>query len=323
MKKRLISIVSIFVLMLSLVACGKEEVSGDIKIASLKGPTSMGLAKLYDDADNGKLKNNYDYSIVNSPDEIVAGLSKGDFDVAAVPANLGAVLYNKSEGKLLKVANINTLGVLYLASGDESIKGISDLKGKEIVLSGKGATPEYVLRYLLKENNIDPDNDVNLVFKSEHTEVLQSLVKNGDAVVMLPEPFLSIAKKQTEIKNIISLNDLWNESFSEDLITGVIVVRNEFLKDENNKLAFDMFLKDYENSVEFVNNNIEESAKLIGKYDIVKEEIAKDAIENSNIVFIDGKDMKDKLKSYYEILFNEDAKSIGGQIPDDEIYYEK
>lgn len=323
MKKRLISIVSIFVLMLSLVACGKEEVSGDIKIASLKGPTSMGLAKLYDDADNGKLKNNYEYNIVNSPDEIVAGLSKGDFDVAAVPANLGAVLYNKSEGKLLKVANINTLGVLYLASGDESIKDISDLKGKEIVLSGKGATPEYVLRYLLKENNIDPDNDVNLVFKSEHTEVLQSLVKNGDAVVMLPEPFLSIAKKQTEIKNIISLNDLWNESFSEDLITGVIVVRNEFLKDENNKLAFDMFLKDYENSVEFVNNNIEESAKLIGKYDIVKEEIAKDAIENSNIVFIDGKDMKDKLKSYYEILFNEDAKSIGGQIPDDEIYYEK
>lgn len=323
MKKRLISIVSIFVLMLSLVACGKEEVSGDIKIASLKGPTSMGLAKLYDDADNGKLKNNYEYNIVNSPDEIVAGLSKGDFDVAAVPANLGAVLYNKSEGKLLKVANINTLGVLYLASGDESIKDISDLKGKEIVLSGKGATPEYVLRYLLKENNIDPDNDVNLVFKSEHTEVLQSLVKNGDAVVMLPEPFLSIAKKQTEIKNIISLNDLWNESFSEDLITGVIVVRNEFLKEENNKLAFDMFLKDYENSVEFVNNNIEESAKLIGKYDIVKEEIAKDAIENSNIVFIDGKDMKDKLKSYYEILFNEDAKSIGGQIPNDEIYYEK
>lgn len=326
MKKRIISLFMLLVLMFSLTACGgsKAEVGRDINIASLKGPTSMGLAKLYDDQDNEKTKNNYNYNIVNTPDEIVAGLSKGDFDIAAVPANLAAVLYNKSEGNLLQVSNINTLGVLYLASADDSIKDIKDLKGKTIILSGKGATPEYAIRYLLEKNGLDPNRDVVLSYKSEHTEVLQELINDNEAVAILPEPFLTIASKKANITNTISLNDMWQEiNPGENLITGVLVVRKEFLKDKNNKMAFDTFLDEYKNSVNFTNENIEEAAKLIGKYDIVKEEVALEAIPNCNIVYIDSDEMKDQLESYLTTLYVEDPNSIGGAMPDDEFYYKK
>lgn len=326
MKKRIISLFMLLVLMFSLTACGgsKAEVGRDINIASLKGPTSMGLAKLYDDQDNEKTKNNYNYNIVNTPDEIVAGLSKGDFDIAAVPANLAAVLYNKSEGNLLQVSNINTLGVLYLASADDSIKDIKDLKGKTIILSGKGATPEYAIRYLLEKNGLDPNRDVVLSYKSEHTEVLQELINDNKSVAILPEPFLTIASKKANITNTISLNDMWQEiNPGENLITGVLVVRKEFLKDKNNKMAFDAFLDEYKNSVNFTNDNIEEAAKLIGKYDIVKEEVALEAIPNCNIVYIDSDEMKDQLESYLTTLYVEDPNSIGGAMPDDEFYYKK
>ena len=326
MKKRIISLFMLLVLMFSLTACGgsKDEVGRDINIASLKGPTSMGLAKLYDDQDNEKTKNNYNYNIVNTPDDILAGLSKGDFDIAAVPANLAAVLYNKSEGNLLQVSNINTLGVLYLASADDSIKDIKDLKGKTIILSGKGATPEYAIRYLLEKNGLDPNRDVVLSYKSEHTEVLQELINDNEAVAILPEPFLTIASKKANITNTISLNDMWQEiNPGENLITGVLVVRKEFLKDKNNKMAFDTFLDEYKNSVNFTNENIEEAAKLIDKYDIVKEEVALEAIPNCNIVYIDSDEMKDQLESYLTTLYVEDPNSIGGAMPDDEFYYKK
>lgn len=325
MKKRFFSLLIVLIFMFSIVGCSKKEVEvgRDINIASLKGPTSMGLVDLYNKQDENKTKNNYNYKIVQSPDEIVAGLSKGDFDIAAIPANLAAVLYNKSEGKLLEISNINTLGVLYLASNDDSIQSIKDLKGKNLILSGKGATPEFVLNYLLRENGLDPNKDVNISFKSEHTEVVSSMIENKSDVALLPEPFLSVANEKLNLTNIISLNDSWKESTNQNLITGVLVVRKEFLEDENNKLAFNAFLEEYKQSVDFTNNSVDDAAVLIDKYEIVKEDIAKKSIKNCNIVYIDGKEMKEDLKSYYEVLFNEDAKSVGGKMPDDGIYYEK
>lgn len=325
MKKRFFSLLIVLIFMFSIVGCSKKEVEvgRDINIASLKGPTSMGLVDLYNKQDENKTKNNYNYKIVQSPDEIVAGLSKGDFDIAAIPANLAAILYNKSEGKLLEISNINTLGVLYLASNDDSIQSIKDLKGKNLILSGKGATPEFVLNYLLRENGLDPNKDVNISFKSEHTEVVSSIIENKSDVALLPEPFLSVANEKLNLTNIISLNDSWKESTNQNLITGVLVVRKEFLEDENNKLAFNAFLEEYKQSVDFTNNSVDDAAVLIDKYEIVKEDIAKKSIKNCNIVYIDGKEMKEDLKSYYEVLFNEDAKSVGGKMPDDGIYYEK
>lgn len=334
MKKKVLSIVLVLTFLISLVGCGKKEVNNTessntekieekttVKIASLKGPTSMGLVKLFDDSNNEKQNNKYEYKIMASPDEIVTSLSKGEVDIAAIPANLASVLYNKTDGKLLKVSNINTLGVLYLASRDE-YNDLSELKGKTIITSGKGASPEFVLRKLLEDNGIDPDNDINIEYKSQHEEVLTEFIKDENSIVMLPEPFLTVASKKVDgLKVNFSLNDIWEEENGEPLITGVTVVRNEFL--EKNKEAFDSFLKEYKESVNFINENTEEGAKLVGDYDIVPEEIAKIAIPNCNIVYIDGEDSENSLSKYLELLFKASSDSVGGKLPDENFYYKK
>lgn len=325
MKKRIISLFMVFIMLFSISACagkhtdyGKDKNFKDVNIASLKGPTSMGLAKLYNDAGKDK---KFNYKIVQTPDEIVAGLAKGEIDIAAVPANLASVLYNKTDGKLLKITNINTLGVLYIASMDKNVKTFKDLKGKVIVSSGKGATPEYILRELLINNKINPDRDVKIEYKSSHEEVVSSIVKKEADIALLPEPFLTAVETKVNFKNVISLNDVWKKSFNQDMITGVTVVRNEFLI--NHKDFVEGFLKDYKNSVEYVNENPKEASEIIGNLGIIDKNIAQKAIPSCNMVFIEGKDMIKALNKYYEVLDLNDKTSIGGKMPDEEIYYKE
>lgn len=331
MNKKIVSLFLTFVLMFTLVGCGKTqnevadaygtdaELKG-VNVVSLKGPTSMGLVDLYNRVDEEGENANIDYKIVAAPDEVVAGLAKEEIDIAAIPANLAAVLYNKTEGKI-KVIDINTLGVLYLASTDENIKTFEDIKGQTIILSGKGATPEFALRALLEKNGINPDTDVNLEYKSEHTEVIASMLKGEGKVALMPQPFLTVAQTKLDIVNTISLNDMWKDTFGQDLITGVTVARADFIEEHPDFI--NGFMEDYKKSVEFTNENVEEASKLIGKYGIVDEKIAEKAIPHCNIVFIEGNEMKEALSAYYEILSQQEMKSVGGQLPGDEIYYEK
>lgn len=142
----------------------------DVNVAALKGPTAMGMVKLMDDSDNGDTgANHYNFTIAASPDEITPQIVQGNVDIAAVPANLASVLYNK-EGVDVSVLAVNTLGVLYIVENGDSVQSVADLKGKTIYASGKGATPEYALNYMLTANGIDPEKDVTIEYKSEHSE---------------------------------------------------------------------------------------------------------------------------------------------------------
>ena len=156
-----------------------EESSSDaVRIGVLKGPTAMGMAQLLDE-------DGYDFTIAASPDEIVPMVVQDKLDIAAVPANLAATLYQKTD-KDVSVLAVNTLGVLYLVENGDSVKSVEDLKGKTIYASGKGATPEYALNSVLKANGIDPEKDVTVEFKSEHAEVVSALVQDQTAVGLLP-----------------------------------------------------------------------------------------------------------------------------------------
>lgn len=294
----------------------------DINIAGLKGPTTMGLVKVYDDNEKGAAANNYTFTIAGSADEITPKLTKGELDIAAIPANLASVLYNKTEGKI-KVLGINTLGVVYIVEKGEAIKNLADLKGKTIYATGKGSTPEYALRYILKENGIDPDKDVKLEWKSEPTEVVALLKNAEDGVAMLPQPYVTVAQGSVEgLRIAINLNDEWNSLGNDSMfITGVVVARTEFL--DNNKAAVNEFLKEYKASTAYVNENVETAATLIEKVGIVKAPVAQKAIPFCNITYIDGAKMKTALKGYLQTLFDNNPASVGGKLPDDNFYYEK
>lgn len=250
-----------------------------VTVMALKGPTAMGMVSLMNQADQGEITDeNYNFQIVASPDEVTPAIAQGTADIAAVPANLASVLYQKTDGGV-QVLTINTLGVLYLVENGNQIQSISDLKGKTIYASGKGATPEYALNYILKENGLTPGEDVQIEWKSEHTECVAALAEHEDAIALLPQPFVTTAQnKNDSLRVALDLTEEWDNIQKENggnssLVTGVTVVRTEFVQ-EHPEIVED-FMERYQESVTFVNDHAEEAAKMIGNYDIIPEEIAK------------------------------------------------
>ena len=297
-----------------------------VNVLALKGPTAMGMVSLMDQADQGEItEETYDFQIVASPDEVSPAIAQGTADIAAVPANLASVLYQKTDGGV-QVLTINTLGVLYLVENGDQVQSVSDLKGKTIYASGKGATPEYALNYILKENGLTPGEDVQIEWKSEHTECVAALAEHEDAAALLPQPFVTTAQsKNDSLRVVLDLTEEWDKIQKDNggnssLVTGVTVVRTEFAQ-EHPEIVED-FMERYQESVSYVNEHTEEAAKLIGDYDIVPEEIAKKALPECNIVYIDGAEMKEKLSGYLEVLEQENPQAVGGALPADEFYYD-
>lgn len=288
------------------------------RIAALKGPTAMGLVKLMDDNETNDY--GYEFNIYAAPDEITPLVAKGDIDIACVPANLCSVLYNKTEGKVQACA-VNTLGVLYICENGETVKSVADLKGKTIYSAGKGSTPEYALNFILKSNNVDPENDVTIEWKSEHAECLQAMLTGENCVAMLPQPFVTTAQTKNEnVKVVLDLNKEWdNLNLDSVMITGGAIVRKDFA--EQYPEAVNEFLKRYFESVDYVNANVDEGAKLVGKYDIVPEAVAQKALPSCNIVCITGDELKTKLSGYLKVLSDTDPAAVGGTLPGDDFYY--
>ncbi len=289
-----------------------------IKVVALKGPTAMGMTKLMSDDETEGYP--YEFEIKAAVDEISPMAVQGTADIMCVPANLASVLYNKTEGGV-KAAALNTLGVLYICENGETIKSVDDLKGKTIYASGKGATPEYALKYILSENGIDPDKDVTIEWKSEHAECVASLLAAENSAALLPQPFVTTAMTKNEgIKVSLDLTEEWDKlDNGSAMITGAVMVRTEFA--EQYPQALDEFLKKYAESVDYVNNNVADAAQLVGKYDIVPAAVAEKAIPECNIVCITGDEMKTKLSGYLEVLFEQLPTSVGGAMPADDFYY--
>lgn len=305
-----------------------ETASGEetaVNVMALKGPTAMGMVQLMDNAEAGLVNgNSYTFTIAASADEVTPKLVQGEADIAAVPANLASVLYNNTEGQV-QVLAINTLGVLYIVENGDSVQTVSDLAGKTIYASGKGSTPEYALNYILSENGIDPEADVTIEWKSEHSECVAALASDEDGIAMLPQPFVTTAQTQNEnLRIALDLTEEWDALQADAetpsaLLTGVVVVRTAFA--EEHPEAVNAFLDSYRESVDYVNANVTDAAALIEKYDIVTAAVAEKALPYCNITFIEGSEMQEKLSGYLNVLYEQNPTSVGGALPADDFYY--
>ncbi|WML34905.1 ABC transporter substrate-binding protein [Clostridium sp. OS1-26] len=330
MKKRIGTLLMAFMLVAStLFAIGCSKDSGTtgqasketkkekVKIAALKGPTGMGIVKLMEEN-----KDAYDITLFDSPDQLVSKIVNGELDGAAVPSNLAPVLYNKTKGGI-QLAGINTLGILYIVENGNTIKDIKDLKGKTIYSSGKGSTPEFVLNYILKKNGLEPDKDVKIEYKMQHSDLATAVASKEVKIAVLPEPFVTTTKmKDKDLQVAIDLTKEWEKvsQGNSKLVMGTLVFRKDFL--EKRGKDAEEFLTKYKESVDFVNKNKEDAAKLIEKNGILPNaKIAEMAIPKCNIVFINAKDGKDSLDKFYKVLEQNDPKSIGGKLPDENFYY--
>ena len=317
MKKLMSLLVTAMLMTLVITGCGNAKTTETVRIGSLKGPTTMGLVNLMKDSENGKSEGKYEFTMKAQPDEIMAGMVSGDIDIALVPANMASVLYNKTEGAV-SLVDINTLGVLYCVTGDETVKSVKDFSGKTVVTTGQGASPEYVLRYLLDKNRV---TDCNIEFKSEATEIAAILQEDASKIAILPQPFATVAAAKNEAVSVVfDLTDEWDAvSDGSKLLTGVTVVRNDFLKDHASEVK--KFIEEHKSSTETNSSDIEGTAALIEEYQIIeKKEIAAKALPSCNIVCISGDEAKTALSGYLQVLFDQDPKAVGGKLPADDFY---
>ena len=279
---------------------------------------TMGLVQLMNAAEEGQSKGSYSFTMAAQPTEIASEIANGNLDIALVPANLAATLYNRTEGGVIAL-NINTLGVLYCVTGDESVTSVSDLAGRTILSTGQGATPEYAIRYLMAQYGVDAEID----FRSEATEVAAVLNEDASQVAILPQPFATVAQVQNEsVHAAFSLSDEWDAlNNGSSLVTGVTIVRKAFLEEHPEAVA--LFLQEQAASADAALANVEQTAELVAKYGIIeKAPIAQKALPYCGIACVTSEDgLQTILSGYLQTLFDADASSIGGALPAEDFYY--
>ncbi len=294
-----------------------------VRVGSLKGPTTMGLVNMMEWAEDGELPFKAEFTMATAADEITAKLVNGDLDIALVPANLASVLYNKTEGGI-SVIDINTLGVLYGVTGDESVSSLADLAGKTIYMTGQGTTPQYAMDYILAQNGLT--DSVTIEYRSEATEIAALFVEDPTITAVLPQPFATVVQVQNEgVTEFMDLNEEWDkcpDSGDSMLLTGVTIASRAFLDEHAEDGLVDAFISTQRLSTEAVSQDTAHTAELVVEAGIIeKAPIAEKAIPKCGIACITGEEMKGALSGYLDVLFNANAQSVGGSLPGDDFYW--
>ena len=341
---RVSAIVMSLAMVVSLAACGskkQDEVSSDlkevktvsteVKVGALYGPTGVSMAKLatekstiadaFSDGEN-LYTNTYAADYVDEPTQMVAKISSGEVDIACVPTNLAAKLYKVTGGNI-KVAAVSTLGVLYMLDTSGEVKSVADLKGRTVYApsSMQGSNPEYILNFLLKKNALD---DAKVSYEFTVDELTAKMVSGDVQTAMFPEPKVTAIKGQLKkAEKAFTDTDMqaeWNKVCDTTVAQGVVVVRTEWLKD--NEGAFKTFLNDFAASSDAVVNDLDNTVGDVVELGVIPNEtLAKAAIPNCNIVCVTGEEMKKSVAGFLNVLLEADPQSVGGALPDDGFYY--
>ena len=338
--KKLLSAALVAALVLSLAACGKKDQpapSGSqsasqsgttsqevdfsgvkIRVAAMNGPTGMGMARLADKVRNDMLPYECDVTFSGSPDDVRAGLLSGELDIAAVPVNMAAALYNKTGGEILTLA-ANTLGVLYIVEKGDTVQSMADLAGKKILAAGQGSTPEYVINYLLEKNGLTGSVEVEYV--SEHAEAVTQLAAGNADLILVPEPFVTTALSKVEGARVaLDLTQEWAKVSDADMVMGCLVVSKAFA--EADPQALRHFMTQYAVSADYCTSHPAEAAVFIEEFGIMgSAALAEKAIPNCNIVCVTGQEMVDMVTGMLTVLFDADPKSVGGSLPGEEMFW--
>ncbi|MDD2415003.1 MAG: ABC transporter substrate-binding protein, partial [Eubacteriaceae bacterium] len=295
MKKKGFLFFSVLALCLvCLTGCGTAKVEPQtVKVAALSGPTGMGMAQMITDGVNLGDGVTTEFTVATAPDQLVSQVINGDYQIAALPTNTAATLYKKTNGAI-ELGAVNTLGTLSIVSKkEEKITSIKDLKGKTIVATGQGSSPEYVLNYLLSKNGLTPGTDVTIEWLGEHSEAAAKLSSGEASIAMLPEPFATTTLAQnSDLEKSVDLSKAWEDAAGGvKLEMGCVVVNKEWA--EKNPAVVKAFMKAYKKSVETINKADETAGNYVVSAGIMqKSELAQKAMPNSAITFINPSEAK-------------------------------
>ena len=286
-----------------------------LRIGSMKGPTSVGLASMMQQGQG-------QFTVVAAADELTALLLQDELDIALVPANVAALLFQRTEGQI-QVVDVNTLGVLYGVSLDSSVASIEDLRGRTVYMTGKGTVPEYTFLALLDAAGMG-EGDVTVQFCAEPAEVAAQVAQHDDAVGILPQPYATAVTVQNpDVTEVLDLTAQWADLTGGelgDLITGVTVAKASTVQEQRD--AIDAFLVRHGESAAAANADPASIAATVAELGIIDSEpLAQKAIPRCNVVCLVGDPMRQALSGYLESLYQQSPEAVGGALPDDSFYY--
>jgi NitT/TauT family transport system substrate-binding protein len=310
----------LYIFLFFLIGCNRSSEQQKIKIATLKGPSAMGMVKMIDSLREAK-NSEIEITIYNEPIQVRKLMLEGTVDFAILPTTMGAILYNK--GIDYQLAAVPVWGTLYLFGQDTTIKSWRDLKGKRIYLMAKGMTPDVLFKQLLIRNGIIPDQDIKADYSFPTHIDLANAVASGQAKLgVISEPLVSmVEQKNKKVKPIFDLNEEWQKVFPETPIAQTaLLVNGQFAKNQTQNI--ENIIRQYQQSSVWVNQNPEKAAELIVKYNILPNiEVAKSSIPRSNLNFVEAKNIEKEIGNYLRIFYEMNPDIIGGKIPDNNFIY--
>ena len=341
--KKMIAFVLALMMVLSMTACAQEEAqptaaataapteaavettaapetvaaAAPINVMVLNGTTGFGMASLMDAAANGKAAQEYNFTVETDASNIVAALANGSADIAALPTNAAATVYNKTQGKV-QVLALNTLGVLYLVTdGSVKVESMADLEGQTVYAPAQN--PSFIFQHIVDANGVE-----NVTIDNTYAQPadLNTAVASGQvSIAVLPEPMVTVARANNpDLQVALDLTAEWDKvSAPGSLVQGCVVVRKDFALE--NAAAVNTFLDEYAVSIEALTKDVEGTAAKIEAQGIfAKAAVAAKAIPNCNVCFITGNEMQVALAQFLSIMYEVAPASVGGSIPGDDFY---
>ena len=291
----------------------------DISIGVLNGATGISVAALMEEARTDSTFHRYHFTVGTAPDQVAAMLVSGEIQIAALPTNLAATLYQRTEGGVQMIA-LTTWGVLHILENGDSISEIADLRGQTIHTTGEGANPEFILNHILIEHGLIPGQDVTVEFHPN--EALASLMASGEIhIAMVPEPMASsILMQNSDVRRVIDVTEAWRElGDGSELAMSAFVARRDFV--EEHEVAVWRFLSDLHRSIAEAHNHPVRVGELIAYFDILPNaQIATAAIPYCNLTFKEGLWMQPIIMGYFEVLYRANPQAIGGALPSENFF---
>ena len=333
MKKKVSLFLVIILSMLILVGCGSGNATKsesakstteikEIKFVAPDGLPSIAVAKLIKEKPEIKGGYNISYTIEKNSESLGTSVMKSEPDISIVPSNLAATVYNKN--KEYKIAGTVGFGSFYIGSTNEN-QTLEDLKGKEVYNIGKGLTPDIIARTILKDKGIDVDKDINFSYVDGVNELAPIILSGKTQYAVIPEPALStVQSKNEKFKVILDLNEEWKKINNSEYgyPQSTIIVKKDLY--ENHKEFVKEFLNQVKVGIEWAYSDKETLGTYCEEIGVsAKKPIIIKAIDKSNIKYVDIKDSYKEYKTYFEKLNKFDPKTIGGSVPNDEIFMEK
>ncbi len=300
---------------------GKAEATA-VKVGTINGPTGIAMAKMIDDSylgENAKVS----YDMEANAQLLPAKLLKKELDIALVPTNMAAILYNKSKGDVVLLSS-DIWGLLSVVTTDPKIKTWNDLKGKQIDIFGQGATPEIAFKALVEDNKMDPKKDMTykMAYDTPATLVAAMASDNTkDGVAVLAEPFTSmLLAKNKNARVLFDVQTEWKKGFSLGFPMSSIVVRKEFLNEHPELVQ--AFLREFAYNLNYANANPSEVGKLVEKMPELTftAQIVTASIPRSDFRYESADSAKAAVAKYLKVLYDYDPQTIGGKLPTDDFY---